>query len=172
MTESTNYAKLTPEKLTAMPVITQPGTYSLKVKNTSREVDSMSPINEGGTAKIISFEAIFKQEVPTLTQLMSDALSDGEEGINYEDAGNCFANFNLESTDPQYINAPVKGETLDVIVEKVKVENKSGLSKFEGQEILVVRNIKISAGKIATGMNWDFSTETVATEAGADVEVA
>lgn len=171
MTESTNYAKLKKEDLVNKFVVIQaPGTYEVTVRNTSVSMPSLSQINENGEAKIITFNSVLKQEIPGLTEKM---IAGGEDGVNYEDAGEHFSTFNLEDNDPQFGNAPVKGEKVEVIVEKALVENKSGNARHAGKEILVIRNIKIKQAKAPTTFNWNFTPEVLETEVEeTEVEVA
>lgn len=167
-----NYALMTPDFIQEkLEVISAPGTYEVKVRNVSDELPSLSPINEMGTTKVVTVAAIFAQDVADLTHLMAEALAEGKEGLEWEEAGKYLATFNLESNNVQYSNAPVKSETIDIIVEKVLAENKSGNSRHEGEEILVVRNIKVKKGTAPVKFTWDFTPVEVKTEETGDVEV-
>lgn len=159
-----NYALMTVDFFENLPVIRTTGTFEVKVRNTSEPLPSLSPINEMGTTKIITFNAVLEQDVVDLTHLVAEALAEGKEGVEWEEAGKYLATFNLESNNNQYENAPVKGETVDAIVEKVVAENKSGNSRHEGKEILVIRNIKIQKGVAPTKFKWNFTPARVVTQ--------
>lgn len=164
---NSTYGIITPEVLkNRFSVIKSPGTYKVKVSNVSADMDSLSPINEGGKSRIINFRIIFKQDVAAISEMMKDALAEGKEGITYEEMGRLTASFNLEDTDPQFSRCPVRDEEVEVIVERIKVENKSGNSRHEiGSDILIIRNIKIKEGEpVPTTFNWDFAITEIEVE--------
>lgn len=162
---NSNYALMSPQFFKDnIDVISMPGTYEARVRNVSDELASLSPINKMGTTRVITLSAIFAQDVPDLQHMMAEALAEGKKGLTWEEAGKFLVTFNLESNNIQYKNCPVRGEKVDVIVEKVLAENKSGNSRHEGEEILVTRNIKIYKGMAPTKFKFDFSPVKVETE--------
>ena len=143
-------------------VIQNPGTYKAKVLRVSPEIESLSPINPGGTVRIVNLNVVFPHHFDGVKQ----AFKDGE--ATYESLNGLTATYNVESNASE--EAPVKGEEVRIVVDNYVPTSERAMNK--GKEILVVTSMRAVQATVASNASILFSQETVEEESKVEEKAA